>query len=289
MATLRDLRQRISSITNTQKITKAMEMVAAAKMRRAQQAMAASRPYAEGIAEVLARLATAKLDVTHPLLEQRPEVKARLLILVTADRGLTGGLNSNAIRAANRFIQSESSPVKLVTIGRKGRDYFRRFNLELLADKSWIRDRPPLKEIRPPITVAIDEFLDGGVDEVWLEYSRYVNPIKQVPTVVRLIPPELPEINEHDEAGPLYEFEPSPEAVLDALLPRYVEAQVYQAVLENQASEQAAKMAAMRSASENAGELISDLTLERNKMRQAQITQELMEIVGGAEALSQAS
>jgi F-type H+-transporting ATPase subunit gamma len=289
LATLRDLRQRISSITNTQKITKAMEMVAAAKMRRAQQAMAASRPYAEGIAEVLARLATAKLDVTHPLLEQRPEVKARLLILVTADRGLTGGLNSNAIRAANRFIQSESSPVKLVTIGRKGRDYFRRFNLELLADKSWIRDRPPLKEIRPPITVAIDEFLDGGVDEVWLEYSRYVNPIKQVPTVVRLIPPELPEINEHDEAGPLYEFEPSPEAVLDALLPRYVEAQVYQAVLENQASEQAAKMAAMRSASENAGELISDLTLERNKMRQAQITQELMEIVGGAEALSQAS
>ena len=189
MATLRDLRQRISSITNTQKITKAMEMVAAAKMRRAQQAMAASRPYAEGIAEVLARLATAKLDVTHPLLEQRPEVKARLLILVTADRGLTGGLNSNAIRAANRFIQSESSPVKLVTIGRKGRDYFRRFNLELLADKSWIPDRPPLKEIRPPITVAIDEFLDGGVDEVWLEYSRYVNPIKQVPTVVRLIPP----------------------------------------------------------------------------------------------------
>ena len=289
MATLRDLRQRISSITNTQKITKAMEMVAAAKMRRAQQAMEASRPYAEGIAEVLARLASNKLDISHPLLEQRAEVKARLLILVTTDRGLTGGLNSNAIRAANRFIGGDQSPVKLVTIGRKGRDYFRRFNLELLADKSWIPDRPPLKEIRPPITVAIDEFLAGGVDEVWLEYSRYVNPIHQVPTVVRVIPPEIPEMDGKDEVGPLYEFEPSPTAVLDALLPRYVEAQVYQAVLENQASEQAAKMAAMRSASDNATELIADLTLERNKMRQAQITRELMEIVGGAEALAQAS
>ncbi len=291
MATLRDLRQRIASITNTQKITKAMELVAAAKMRRAQQAMQASRPYAEGIADVLARLTASKLDVSHPLLVEREEVKARLLILVTADRGLAGGLNSNAIRAANRFIRQDQTPVKLVTIGRKGRDYFKRFSstIELLADKSMIPDRPPLKEVRPPITVAIDEFLNGGVDEVWLEYSRYVNPIRQVPTLVRVIPPEIPEVDANDEAGPLYEFEPSPEVVLDELLPRYVEAQVYQAVLENQASEQAAKMAAMRSASDNASELIGDLTLERNKLRQAQITRELMEIVGGAEALAQAS
>jgi F-type H+-transporting ATPase subunit gamma len=293
VATLRDLRQRIASITNTQKITKAMELVAAAKMRRAQQAMEASRPYAEGIADVLARLAASKLEVSHPLLERREEVKIRLLILVTADRGLAGGLNSNAIRAANRFIQGDQSPVKLVTIGRKGRDYFRRFSssIELLADKSMIPDRPPLKDLRPAITVAIDEFLNRGVDEVWLEYSKYVNPIKQTPTVVRVIPPELPEMKPEDkgEAGSLYEFEPSPEVVLSELLPRYVEAQIYQAVLENQASEQAAKMAAMRSASDNATELIADLTLERNKLRQAQITRELMEIVGGAEALAQAS
>jgi F-type H+-transporting ATPase subunit gamma len=292
MATLRDLRRRITSIQNTQKITKAMELVAAAKMRRALTAMEASRPYAEAIAEVLARLGSSKLDATHPLLEKRGEVKKRLLILVTADRGLVGGLNTNAIRAANKFVQSDPSPVKLVTIGRKGRDFFRRFGLELLADKSMLPDRPALKEIRPPITVAIDEFLAGEVDEVWLEYSRYVNAVQQVATVMRVIPPELPEaemVRNTGEVEPIYEFEPSPEAVLGELLPRYVEAQVYQAVLENQASEQAAKMAAMRAASDNANELIGDLTLERNKLRQASITRELMEIVGGAEALAQAS
>ncbi|MEA2645122.1 MAG: F-type H+-transporting ATPase subunit gamma [Chloroflexota bacterium] len=290
MATLRDLRRRIGSIQNTQKITKAMELVAAAKMRRAQQAMEASRPYAEGIADVLANLASAQLDVTHPLLEKRDQVKARLLVMVTADRGLAGGLNTNAIRAANRFIRQDSTPVRLVTIGRKGRDYFRRFNLELVADKSMLPDRPPMKDIRPPITVAIDEFLEGRVDEVWLEYTRYINAASQQPVVVRLIPPEIPERDE-TRGGPeaMYEFEPNAEAVLGELLPRYVEAQVYHAVLENQASEQAAKMAAMRSASDNAGELIQDLTLERNKLRQAQITRELMEIVGGAEALAQAS
>jgi F-type H+-transporting ATPase subunit gamma len=290
LATLRDLRRRIGSIQNTQKITKAMELVAAAKMRRAQQAMEASRPYAEGIADVLANLASAQLDVTHPLLEKRDQVKARLLVMVTADRGLAGGLNTNAIRAANRFIRQDSTPVRLVTIGRKGRDYFRRFNLELVADKSMLPDRPPMKDIRPPITVAIDEFLEGRVDEVWLEYTRYINAASQQPVVVRLIPPEIPERDE-TRGGPeaMYEFEPNAEAVLGELLPRYVEAQVYHAVLENQASEQAAKMAAMRSASDNAGELIQDLTLERNKLRQAQITRELMEIVGGAEALAQAS
>jgi F-type H+-transporting ATPase subunit gamma len=291
LATLRDLRRRIASISNTQKITKAMELVAAAKMRRAQQAMEASRPYAQGIAQVLARLAAGKLDATHPLLEERDEVKARLLILVTADRGLAGGLNTNAIRAANRFIRGEPTPVKLVTIGRKGRDYFRRFDLDMLADQSWLKDRPPLKDIRPPITVAIDEFLSGGVDQVWLEFTRYVNPLSQVPTVVRIVPPQIPKMEERprDEVAPIYEFEPSPEAVLGELLPRYVEAQVYQAVLENQASEQAAKMAAMRAASDNAADLIADLTLERNKLRQASITRELMEIVGGAEALAAAS
>lgn len=292
MSSQQDIIRRIRSVRNTEKITKAMELVAAAKMRRALLAMEASRPYAEAIAEVLARLGSSKLDATHPLLEQRVEVKNRLLILVTADRGLCGGLNTNAVRAANRFVQSDPSSVKLVTIGRKGRDYFRRFGLELLADKSMLPDRPALREVRPPITVAIDEFLSGGVDEVWLEYSRYVNAVQHVPVVMRVIPPELPETAKEEQSGgaqPLYEFEPSPEAVLEELLPRYVEAQVYQAVLENQASEQAAKMAAMRAASDNANELIGDLTLERNKLRQASITRELMEIVGGAEALAQAS
>jgi F-type H+-transporting ATPase subunit gamma len=288
LATLRELRQRIASVQNTQKITKAKELVAAAKMRRAQAAMEASRPYSEGIARMLGRLAARKLDASHPFLESR-EVRSRLLIVVTADRGLTGGLNINAIRAANRFIQSERTPVKLVTVGRKGRDYFRRVNVDIIADRSQIGDRPPIGEIRPAVTVAMDEFLAGNVDEVSLLYTRYINPVSQVPTVVKIIPPVIPEQKEGTEgAKSLYEFEPTPEAVLGALLPRYVEAQVYHAVLENQASEQAATMTAMRAASDNANELIGELTLVRNKLRQAAITKELMEIVGGAEALAQA-
>lgn len=299
MANLRDLRNRIASVQNTQKITKAQELVSAAKMRRAQRAMEASRPYAVGIARMLSRLASRKLDATHPFLEHR-EVKARGLILVTADRGLAGGLNINAIRAANRLIQRENTPVKMVTIGRKGRDYFKRFSgatsrtgsIDLVGDRSMVGDRPPIADIRPAVTVAMQEFLEGRVDEVWLVFTRYINPISQVPTTVRLIPPELPETPEekkpNSDPQSLYEFDPSAEAVLGALLPRYVEAQVYHAVLENQASEQGARMTAMRAASDNANELIGDLTLVRNKLRQATITNELMEIVGGAEALAQA-
>ncbi|MFN2463344.1 MAG: ATP synthase F1 subunit gamma [Candidatus Dormibacteria bacterium] len=297
MANLRDLRTRIASVQNTQKITKAQELVSAAKMRRALRAMEASRPYSEGIARMLARLASRKLDVTHPFLEQR-EVKNRAVILVTADRGLAGGLNINAIRAANRLIQGGGTPVKLVSIGRKGRDYFRRFaarsgrGVELVADRSMVGDRPPIAEIRPAVTVAMQEFLEGRVDEVWLVYTRYVNPVSQQPVTVRLIPPQLPDAAAAEKkSGPesLYEFDPSAEEVLGALLPRYVESQVYHAVLENQASEQGARMTAMRSASDNAIALIGDLTLVRNKLRQATITNELMEIVGGAEALAQAS
>jgi F-type H+-transporting ATPase subunit gamma len=279
-------------VQNTQKITKAQELVAASKMRRAQQAMEESRPYAEGIARMLQRLASRKLDVSHPFLQER-EVKARALILVTADRGLAGGLNINAIRAANRWVATDGKPWKLVTVGRKGRDYFRRLNVDLVADRSQVGDRPPIADIRPAVTVAMDEFLEGNVDEVWLVYTKYINPVSLKPTTVRLIPPELPEAPAEDKKGsgpePLYEFDPSPEAVLGALLPRYVESQVYHAVLENQASEHAARMTAMRAASDNANELIGDLTLVRNKLRQANITRELMEIVSGAEALAQAS
>lgn len=299
MPNLRDLRNRIASVQNTQKITKAQELVSAAKMRRAQRAMHASRPYAEGIARMLSRLAARKLDATHPLLEQR-EVRARGLILVTADRGLAGGLNINAIRTANRLVQREPTPVRLVTIGRKGRDYFKRFSgstsragsIDLVGDRSMIGDRPPIGDIRPAVTVAIQEFLEGKVDEVWLIYTRYINPISQQPVTIRLIPPELAEEPEQDarsEPQSLYEFDPGAEEVLGALLPRYVESQVYHAVLENQASEQAARMTAMRAASDNANELIDDLTLVRNKLRQATITNELMEIVSGAEALAQAT
>src|SRR5258708_17188912 len=161
-------------------------------MRRAQTAMEASRPYAEGIAGMLGRLAARKLDATHPFLEAR-KVQHRLLNVVTADRGLTGGLNINAIRAANRFIQSEQTPVKLVTIGRKGRDYFKRVKVDIIADRSQIRDRPPISEILPAVTVAMEEYLGGAVDEVWLLYTRYVHPVTQGPPPVQGIPPEIPE------------------------------------------------------------------------------------------------
>src|SRR6202022_5205613 len=236
-------------------------------MRRAQQGMGAPRPYAEGIARMPARLSGHRRDASHPFLEPR-EVKTRLLIVVTADRGLTGGLNINAIRAANRFIQGDRTPVKLVTIGRKGRDYFKRFNIDILADRSQIGDRPPISEIRPPVTVAMDEFLEGSVDEVWLLYTRYVNAVTQSPTTVRIIPPETEQAGEkpHEGARSLYELEPAGGSVLGALLPRYVESQVYHAVLENQASEQAATMTAMRAASDNAAELIEALTLVRSKL-----------------------
>jgi len=288
VATLRELRRRIGSARNISQITHTMELVAAAKMRRAQMAMEASRPYSEAIARVLAELAGKNLEVSHPLLERR-EVKTRLLVLVTTDRGLCGPLNAISLRAADRFIRGEPTAVRLVTVGRKGRDFFRRF-VEIVSDHSGMPDRPRLEDVRPAATVAIEEFLKGDADEVWLLYSHYINTLRQVPARMRLIPPEVPEAEEKKSSGPesLYEFEPTPEAVLAQLLPRYVEVQLYHAVLENRASEQAAKMAAMRSATENANELIDGLTLQSNKLRQQIITKELMEIVGGAEALAKA-
>jgi len=317
MATLRELRRRINTSKNISQITHTMELVAAAKMRRAQNAMEASRPYSDAIGNVLAQLAQRNLEVTHPFLQPR-EVKTRLLILVTTDRGLCGPLNALSLRAADRFIRGDGTPVRLVTVGRKGRDFFRRFSgsaaragapsVELVADHSGLPDRPSLQDVAPAATVAMEEFLKAEADDVWLLYARYVNALRQVPELLKLIPPEMPAAAPggigggappHVEGGvaggapphveSLYEFEPSPEEVLDRLLPRYVEVQVYHAVLENQASEQAAKMTAMRTATENAQELITDLTLESNKLRQQIITKELMEIVGGAEALAKKS
>jgi F-type H+-transporting ATPase subunit gamma len=289
LATLRELRQRIASVQNTQKITKAKELVAAAKMRRAQAAMEASRPYSEGIARMLGRLAARKLDASHPFLEAR-DVNNRLLIVVTADRGLTGGLNINAIRAANRFIQSEPTPVKLVTIGRKGRDYFKRVQVDIIADRSQIGDRPPIAEILPAVTVAMDEYIEGNVEEVWLLFTRYINPVSQVPTVVKIIPPVIPEHQEKAGGGAesLYEFEPSAEEVLDALLPKYVTERLFNALLQSAASELAARQRAMKSATDNAEELIRKYTRLANQSRQAEITQEISEIVGGVEALASA-
>jgi F-type H+-transporting ATPase subunit gamma len=242
----------------------------------------ASRPYADRMAEVLSEVASRTTGVKNPYLAHR-EIKKRLLIVVTADRGLAGGLNVNAFRAALTYIRKGPDTV-LVTIGRKGRDYFRRLGVPIIADVAQTGYRPELKDILPAITVARDEYLKESVDEIALVHTHFVSIAKLEPTVAVLVPVVVPERKEGPHVDYLYE--PEPEEVLARLLPRYVEAQVYAAVLDNLASFYSAQMIAMRNATDNAGELINDLTLLRNKVRQATITKELSEIVGGAEALA---
>lgn len=282
MPSLRDLRRRIRSVQNTRKITKAMELVAAAKMRRAQERILAARPYAEEIASVVAELMRRNPEYRHPYLQVRP-VRRRVLILVTADRGLAGPLNSNNIRLALRQISTAQVPVSVVTIGRKGRDMIRRLRGDLIADVSMIGDRPTMGDILPAARVAMDRYQSEEADQVDIVFARFLSVGRQEATVRRLLPVSPPQGAARVAADFLYE--PEPQEVLDALLPRYVEAQVYRAVLENVASEQAARMVAMRNASDNASDLIDALTLTANKVRQATITTELMEIVGGAAAL----
>ncbi|HEY4845186.1 MAG TPA: ATP synthase F1 subunit gamma [Candidatus Dormibacteraeota bacterium] len=281
MATLAEIRRRIASVKNTQQITRAMQAVAASKLRRVQARAEAARPYADRMADVLVEVASRVTTYKHPFLTERP-VKKRLLILVSSDRGLAGGLNVNAFRVALGYIRQ--GDVVLDTIGRKGRDYFRRLGVPILAEVSGIGDRPQLKDILPTITVAREEYLEGNVDEVALVYTHFASVSRLEPTVEVLIPVRVPERKEGLRIDYLYE--PEAEEVLSQLLPRYVEAQVYAAVLDNLASFYAAQMVAMRNATDNAGELIDDLTLLRNKVRQATITKELSEIVGGAEALT---
>ena len=247
-----------------------MQAVAASKLRRVQARAEAARPYADRMAEVLTEVASRSTGSSHPFLTERP-IKKRLLILVTADRGLAGGLNVNAIRVALTYVRQGEETV-LDTIGRQGREV------------SQTGDRPELKDILPAVTVARDEFLAGNVDQVALVHTHFVSVARLVPTVSILIPVQVPERKEGMRVDYLYE--PEPEEVLARLLPRYVEAQVYAAVLDNLASFYAAQTIAMRNATDNAGELIDDLTMLRNKVRQATITKELSEIVGGAEALA---
>lgn len=283
MASLRDVRRRIRSIQNTQKITKAMQVVAATKLRRAQAAVKATRPYAEKMIEVLETTAEFATEYRHPYLERREGDRA-LVIVVTADKGLCGALNANTLRAVMRFVnQHHSGRARYVTIGRKGRDFLARFRREIVADGSGLKDRPGIAPILPAIRAALDEYDQGRADTVLLAYARWISTLRQEPVVRALLPIEIPNIREGPNTD--YIYEPEPEAVLDALLPRYLETQVYQAVLENQASEYSARMIAMQNATNAAGDIITSLTLTANKVRQATITAELMDIVGGAEAL----
>jgi F-type H+-transporting ATPase subunit gamma len=288
MPAFRDIVRRIDSIKNTQKITKAMQVVAATRLRRAQAAVQETRPYAEKMLEVLQTAGERATEYKHPFLVRR-EGKRAVMILVTTDKGLCGAINVNSIRAATRFM-AEHYPEKqeYVTLGRKGRDFLLRFRRNVIAETSGLADRPSIAAILSGVAVALEEYTRGDVDAVLLCYAKWISTLRQEPVVRTLIPAEIPE--REKDAGPRadYIYEPDPESVLDALLPRYVETQVYQAVLENKASEYSAKMIAMQNATKAAGDFIDSLTLFANKVRQAGITTELMEIVGGAEALRSA-
>ena len=286
MASEREIRRRIRSVHNMSTITRAMEMVSAAKMRKAQQRVTASRPYADRLRAVIADLSGLSADpetrAEYPLLVQRPIANAALIV-VTPDRGLTGALNTNIVRRASRYILSEAGvPVEVVAAGKKGRDFMVRTRQNVVAEFTGLGDEMTLEDMRPVAEVAAEDLLSGKVDAVYVVYAEFVNTLTQRPVVKQLLPIEPPA-----EGGQYadYIFEPSPREVLEQLLPRYAEIQLYQAFLESIASEHSARMVAMKNASENAKELVTDLTLERNKARQSRITQEVSEIAAGANAL----
>lgn len=288
MPTPREIRRRIRSVRNTSQITRAMEMVSASKMRRAQQHVMATRPYAERIATMIgdvASAASAEERAQFPLLVERP-IRRSAVILITSDKGLAGAFNSNIIRRAARFVTDERpeglQDTEIIAVGRRGRDFFSRSRGGVAASFGPTPDQPSITVIRPIVQRAIDDFVSGNVDAVYLIYTQFVNTLRQVPQVRRVLPIEIPE-----GAGEVREYimEPSPQAVLGALLPRYVEVLVYQALLESLASEHSARMVAMRNATQNARDLVTQLTLTYNRARQAQITQEVSEIAAGAAAL----
>lgn len=284
MPSTREIRRRIRSVKNTSQITKAMEMVAAVKMRRAQEAVAASRPYAESMADLVGGLAQALVrgDELDPLLVQRP-VQRIGLIVITGDRGLCGSLNTNVIRRAARFILEQNVPVQSMAIGKKGRDWLLRHGGGLVAEVSGLPERPALIQIAPITTLAIDGYRTGRFDRVDVIYSRFISTTRQEAVQRQLLPVVAPERVARTRFD--YLFEPDPATVLSHLLPRYVEVEVYQSVLEAQASEHSARMIAMHNATQNAREVVLELTLSYNKARQAGITKEILEIAAGAEAL----
>jgi len=283
MVSIQILRRRIRSIEGTSKICKAMEMIAAAKMRRTQEQAMAGRPYAEKIGQVIADLATQRqVGEVHPLL-QTPEVKKIAVVYMTTDRGLCGGLNASLNHLVASFISKQTVPIVFVTVGRKGRAFMLRLGQNIRAEFAGISDRPTLLETLPISRVVIDDYTNGVVDLVYLAYPCFVTTMVQQPTMEVLLPIEL--VKSPSVQGVEYIYEPEPSVVLGELLPRYVEMKVYHAILELIASEQSARMVAMRNASDNAEELVEDLTLALNKIRQETITREIWDISGGAEAL----
>jgi len=282
VASQRDIRRRIGAVKNIKQITRAMQFVAASKLKRAQDATLSSRPYSEKIDEVLADLA-AVLDAEHdPLLARRDDGK-RLFVVITTDRGLAGPLNTNTVRFALKEILEHEGDAAVVTVGRKGRDALRRAHLPMEAHFAGFGDRPSFADVTPLTRLITDDFLAGDYARIDLVYPQFVSTLVQRPVLEQLLPIQ-PSADTDGIPGNQFIFEPNPATVLRQLLPRYVATRVYQAVLETTASEMSSKMVAMKNATENAEELIEDLTLSYNKVRQANITREMIEIASGAQA-----
>ena len=285
MPSVRDIRRRIRSVENTGKVTNAMSLIAASKMRRAQNSVVQGRPYAEKIHDVIAHLAAQPSEdgaALHPLLEVRPVNRIGLLA-ITPDRGLAGGMHSTINRQVARFILDQTAPTRSIAVGRKGRDFMARYGQDLLAVFADLGDRPLVADTLPISRMLIDNFLAGEMDEVYICYTKFISTMSQEPVVEKLLPVTPSELSATDRSG--YIYEPDTLTVLGSLLPQFVDMEVYHAMLESVASEQSARMVAMRNATDNARSLAGDLTLVMNKLRQDSITNELLDLVGGQIAL----
>jgi F-type H+-transporting ATPase subunit gamma len=288
-AQLRVVRRRIRTVQSTQKITRAFELISASRVVRAQQRVEASRPYTSQVTQALTSVANTEVTISHPLLEPRAEVRAAGVLVVTSDRGLAGPYNANVLRTAAELmarLQADGVEPRLYVVGRKGVGYYRFRRRELAETWIGVADRPGYDDAKQVADTMLEAFLDHQVDELHMVYTDYVSVATQRAEARRIIPLVVEETSERPpQPIPMYIYEPSAQAVLDALLPRYVAARVFTAMLEAAASEHASRRRAMKAATDNASELIEDLTREYNQARQAEITQEIMEIVGGAEAL----
>jgi F-type H+-transporting ATPase subunit gamma len=290
MAAGKEIRTKIKSVENTRKITKAMEMVAASKMRKAQDRMREARPYAEKIARVATHLAYAHTEYKHPFVIARDDVKRVGLIVVTSDKGLCGGLNTNALRVVVNQMKQWSAAgvaVDVTAFGNKGLGFMQRLGANVVSQLTGLGDTPHMEKLIGPVKVMLDAYLEGKIDALYIVYNRFINTMKQEPTLTQLLP--LSQMEDEDEASLKthwdYIYEPDAKPVVDAMLMRYIESLVYQGVAENMACEQSARMVAMKAASDNAKNVIGELKLVYNKTRQAAITKELSEIVAGAAAV----
>ncbi len=288
MAAGKEIRGKIKSVENTKKITKAMEMVAASKMRKAQDRMRAARPYAEKVRQITGNLSKANPEYTHPFM-QTNDAKAAGFVVVTTDKGLCGGLNTNVLRAVTnqlKELQGKGESAEVVAIGNKGLGFMNRVGAKVVSSVTGLGDTPHLEKLIGPVKVLLDAYTEGRINAVYLCYTKFINTMKQESVVEQLLPLSADDLQEGSGGRDWdYVYEPDAPSVIDELLVRYVEAQVYQAVAENMASEQSARMVAMKAATDNAGNVISELKLVYNKTRQAGITKELSEIVAGAAAV----